>query len=88
MEEYRKKKQAIKVDNHRYTFAPIPEKKKADCMEKDNMRRLIRKLRYNYRDNKVIDRTKPTFQSKNKLKGLLKEIAAIRSGNYIVSEDQ
>jgi len=60
-EEYQRKKQAIAIDNFCYAFAPIPEKKKSNCLKKDEMRQLVRKLRSNYRDNKVIDRSRPTF---------------------------
>jgi hypothetical protein len=72
----------------RYAFAPIPEKKKIDCLQKKDIKKLVKKLRNNYRNNKFIDQSKSKLQSCGKLKQLVSEITALRTGNYIIVKDE
>ena len=60
-EKYNERVDKIQEEKIRYTFAPIPEKKKSDCIEKRDMKDLVKKLRANYKNNKFVDKKKSTL---------------------------
>ena len=82
--DFKLKKKQIEAHSIRYTYKPIPEEEKTDCLPKTDMKKLLKKLRTNYRNNNFIDQSKSKLQSCGKLKQLIRDIEAIRSGNYVI----
>ena len=87
MDRYYHSRDVVMRESARKVFSPIPEDDKTDRIPKSKLKKIMKKLRYTYKEM-TIERVCPKkayFISGNKLREVIRCIRDIRAGKYMIA---